>query len=198
LPIYKLTSNHNISDEEFDLIYPIDLITASEIHFTPVDVSIIASRYLAEVAGTRVLDIGSGAGKFCIIGASCTDGYFIGVELRLSFIEAASQISDLYHLPNVQFTHANITEISFADYDAFYIFNPFQENISISDRINDEIPLNKAFYKEYTLYVKDQLDKMPIGTRLVTYFSICNEVPLSYHMQGSDFSGKLKFWEKVV
>jgi SAM-dependent methyltransferase len=198
LPIIKLTINQDLSDDEFDMIFADDILPASEIHFTPVDVSIIAARYLAEVAGTRVLDIGSGAGKFCVIGATCTDGYFIGVEMRLSFSEEASHISNVYDLANVQFVHANITDINFTDYDAFYIFNPFQENISISDRINDEIPLNKAFYEEYTLYVKDQLDKMPLGTRLVTYFSTCTEVPQSYHMQGSDFGGKLKFWEKVV
>ncbi len=198
MPIFKLTLNQDISDEEFDLIYDDDIMSASEIHFTPVDVSIIAARYLAEVAGTRVLDIGSGAGKFCFIGATCTHGYFIGVEMRLSFSEAARHISNVYDLANVQFVHANIRDIIFTDFDAFYIFNPFQENISISDRINDEIPLNKAFYEEYTMYVKDQLNKMPVGTRLVTYFSICSEVPQSYHVQGSDFSGKLKFWEKVV
>ena len=128
-----------------------EILPASEIHFTPVDVSIIAARYLAEVAGTRVLDIGSGAGKFCVIGATCTDGYFIGVEMRLSFSEEASHISNVYDLANVQFVHANITDINLTDYDAFYIFNPCQENISISDRINNEIPINKAFYEEYTL-----------------------------------------------
>ena len=197
MPIDKITSNLRVTDKEFDLIYTSDIHKASEIHFTPVDVSIAAARYLADVTGTRVLDVGSGAGKFCIIGASCTPGFFTGVEMRQSFNKAASDISEMYGLTNVEFLQANITAIIFTDYDAFYIFNPFQENISISDRINDEIPLNKAYYSEYSLYVRNQLDTMPAGTRLVTYFSNCKEIPQSYHLQGSDFSGKLKFWKKV-
>lgn len=180
------------------MIYSADIKEASEIHFTPVVVCIVAARYLAEVAGARVLDIGAGAGKFCVIGALCTEGKFTGVELRQSFTEEALQICDTYQLTNVEFVHANIMEISFTDYDAFYIFNPFQENISIAERINDEIILNTALYDEYSFYVKAQLDKMPVGTKLVTYFSYCKEVPPSYQMKSSDFSGKLKFWVKVM
>jgi hypothetical protein len=196
LPIDKITPNLRVTDKEFDSIYTFDIHNASEIHFTPVDVSIAAARYLAEVTGTRVLDVGSGAGKFCIIGASCTAGFFTGVEMRQSFNQAASDISEMYGLTNVEFLQANITAVIFTDYDAFYIFNPFQENISISDRINDEIPLNKSNYSEYSLYVRNQLDTMPPGTRLVTYFSNCKEIPDSYQLLGSEFSGKLKFWEK--
>lgn len=197
MPIDKLTSNLRVTDKEFDSIYTFDIHTASEIHFTPVDVSIAAARYLADVTGTRVLDVGSGAGKFCIIGATCTAGFFTGVEMRQSLNKAASDITEMYGLTNVEFLQANITAIIFTDYDAFYIFNPFQENISISDRINDEIPLNKAYYNEYSLYVSNQLDTMPVGTRLVTYFSNSKEIPKSYHLQGSYFSGKLKFWKKI-
>jgi SAM-dependent methyltransferase len=197
LPIHKIASNLLITDAEFDSIYTFDIHTASEIHFTPVDVSIAAARYLAHFSGTRVLDIGSGAGKFCFIGAACTAGIFTGVEMRHSFNKAASDILEIYGLTNVEFLQANITTITFTDYDAFYIFNPFQENISISDRINDEIPLNKANYTEYSTYVRNQLDTMPFGTRVVTYFSHGKELPESYHLQGSDFSGKLKFWQKI-
>jgi len=196
LPFHKIATNQHITDNEFDEIFQNEIKSTSEIHFTPVEVCIVAARYLAEVAGTRVLDIGSGAGKFCFVGASCTDGFFVGVELRRSFSEAASQIYTKNHLSNVQFIHANITDIDFSDYDAFYIFNAFHENITISERINDDIPLNRDFYYKYSMYVKEQLDSKPSGTRLVTYFSFGKEIPDSYEIKFSAFNGKLKFWEK--
>ncbi|MBK9736331.1 MAG: hypothetical protein IPO92_15780 [Saprospiraceae bacterium] len=48
--------------------------------FTPVDVSILAARYLATNEDSKILDIGSGAGKFCLIGSACSEGTFTGVE----------------------------------------------------------------------------------------------------------------------
>ncbi|MBC7884281.1 MAG: methyltransferase domain-containing protein [Saprospiraceae bacterium] len=193
----RLKSNEEISDTEFDSLYNDDIRETSEIHFTPVEVSIIAAKYLASKNGTKVLDIGSGAGKFCMIGSVCSEGIFVGVELRESFHKAANEISENYQLENVEFVLANINTISFQVYDAFYIFNSFQENISIPDRINDEIPLNRTFYNTYNAHVKVQLNNMPSGTRLATYFSYLTEVPESYKLKSTDFDGKLKLWEKV-
>ncbi len=196
MPFNKIASKLDITDEKFDLIFIEDLKLASEFHFTPIDIAITAANYLAEISGTKVLDIGSGAGKFCFIGASCTDGHFTGVEIRKSLSDVAINVSKKYQQTNVEFINSNITEIPFKDFDAFYIFNPFQENLFIDDRINDEIPLNKANYEKYTSYVRDQLDSKPDGTRLVTYFSYYHEVPPSYELLSQSFEGKLKFWKK--
>ncbi len=39
----------------------------------------------------------------------------------------------------MQFLHANAIEIAFADYDAFYLFNPFEENMFICQLIIEEV-----------------------------------------------------------
>lgn len=195
----QIRSNEEIKDIEFDLMYPIKLKDAVELHFTPIEVAKTAARYLAHKKGVKVLDIGSGAGKFCMIGSACTEGYFTGIELRESLFATALRISKRYNLLNIEFVHANITDIPFKDFDAFYFFNAFYENVSRLGvgKINNELDLSRDLYDTYSFYVKEQLDSMPVGTKLVTYFSFSKEIPDSYHLQFTDFDGKLKMWEKV-
>ncbi len=197
--IFKnLKSGIQIGDADFDALYPVRIREVSELHFTPVDVAIVAARYLAGIPGTRVLDVGSGAGKFCFIGAACTEGHFTGVEQRESLFGLSEQLREQTGLPNTAFVRANITEIGFDGFDAFYLFNPFHENIFQNNPIDDSIVLDKQLYVVYCDYVREQLDAMPIGTRLATYFSYGEEVPGSYILQYFDFDRKLKMWRKLV
>lgn len=191
-----IESNIDVADSEFDLIYPRKVKKVSEIHFTPVNIAKIAAAYLAENQGTKVLDIGAGAGKFCMIGSACTKGYFYGVEQRKNLCSIANRISNHYNLTNVKFINSNITDVEFKHFDAFYFFNSFYENVSLFGKIDDKVTLNRKFYDDYSLYVKEQLSNMPTGTKLVTYYSFLKEVPDSYKVQFSSFDDKLKFWEK--
>lgn len=193
----RLRSGLEVADHDFDNIYSARIRAVSEFHFTPVDVAKTAARFLAARPGTKVLDIGSGAGKFCMIGAACTDGHFTGVEQRESLWMLSQELAKHYALPNTNFIRSNITEIAFQAFDAVYCFNPFYENIFQNDPIDDSVSLDKALYTTYSWYVREQLDQMPVGTRLATYFSYAVEVPGSYRIQSTAFDRKLKLWEKV-
>ena len=70
-----------IDDDDFDEIYPEDIRPMAFTHFTPVEMAIKSAKFLVQKSGTKVLDIGSGAGKFCMIGSACTDGHFSGVAM---------------------------------------------------------------------------------------------------------------------
>lgn len=192
-----IQSDIEVADNEFDLIYPKKIQEVSEIHFTPVRVAKVAAYYLAEKEGTKVLDIGSGAGKFCLIGSVCTKGYFYGIEQRKNLCSVAKRISNRYNLTNVKFINSNITEVRLRAFDAFYLYNPFYENVSTYFKIDDNIELNRKLYDDYSQYVKEQLADMPIGTKLVTYYSFLKEVPDSYEVQFTSFDEKLKFWKKI-
>ncbi|MBK9736924.1 MAG: class I SAM-dependent methyltransferase [Saprospiraceae bacterium] len=193
----NLKKNIITTDLEFDVIFPFELKETSNIHFTPVDVSILAARYLATNEDSKILDIGSGAGKFCLIGSACSEGTFTGVEQRKKFCVIADGIVIKYNLANVTFIHSNITDVVFSDFTGFYFFNAFDENKHIADRIDDEAFLGRDLYETYSNYVKKQLHTMPKGTKLVTYFSYSTEVPDSYTLMESSFEGKLKYWEKL-
>lgn len=194
--IKRLSSGFAVADPEFDAMYTPQMQTVSEFYFTPVAVAQMAARYLVDKPGDRVLDIGSGAGKFCMVGAACTQGHFTGVEQRELLYLRSRQLSDQYGLSNTTFLHSNITETDFSAFDAFFLFNPFYEHIDQIDPIDHSVELNRRLYDHYCLFVKKQLEQAPVGTRLATYFSYGDEVPLSFDLQSTGFEGKLKLWKK--
>ncbi len=194
----NIQSNIEVTDDDFNSIFEEQIKEASGIHFTSVKVAKLAARYLAHQKGVKVLDIGSGAGKFCMIGSVCTEGLFIGVEQRERLHLEAIRLSQQYHLPNVSFINTNITNIDFKQYDAFYIFNPFYENISLfGGSIDDDIELKRELYESYSWFVNQQLSEMPSGTKLATYFSFGKEIPDNYEINYLAFDEKLKLWEKT-
>ena len=192
-----LKLNINISDEEFNKIYHQDIRSFATRHWTPIAIAKQAAEYLVGIPGTKVLDIGSGAGKFCMVGASYTRGFFTGVEVRKYFFETSQRLLESYRFSNVKFIQSNITKIDFKNYDAFYFFNPFHENIDSSAIIDHSVETGIYLYNIYTNYVHEQLVKKRIGTRLVTYHGQMSEIPSSYKLIRADYNNKLNFWEKV-
>jgi hypothetical protein len=187
----------NIGDEEFNKIYPNRLYNFARRNWTPVEVVKYAAKFLVDKPGKKILDIGSGVGKFCMIGAACTEGEFTGVEYREDLVNISSTIAKRYDLTNVKFIHSNIMDVRFKDYDAFYFFNPFLEHIDITCRVDDSIETGAEEHKLYTNFVREQLVSMPIGTRLATYWSNLEEIPQGYQLVGGRFD-ELKFWEKKL
>ncbi len=84
------------TNADFDHVYPDWVRSLSERHWTPVDVAERAAELLVTSAGVRVLDVGSGAGKFCIIGALTTEGKFCGIEQRAHLIDVAREAARHY------------------------------------------------------------------------------------------------------
>lgn len=189
--------NINVKDDEFNVIYPEHIRKLAKRHWTPIAVAKIASQFLVDKPGTKVLDIGSGAGKFCMLGSAFTKGHFTGIEQREYFYQLSNRLKQSYRLSNVEFIHSNITKINFKDYNAFYFFNSFFENIDRSAMIDDTVESDIKLYNLYSKYVREQLGEMPIGTRLVTYWSDLKEVPIGYKIQQTSLEGLVKMWEKT-
>jgi SAM-dependent methyltransferase len=187
----------DISDDDFDAIFPERIRELATTHWTPVAVAKLAADYLVDVPGTRVLDIGSGAGKFCVIGAVHTKGHFTGVEQRQELVDVANEIAAVYWLPNVSFLRKNIMSIVFGDYDAFYFYNSFHENVDVINKIDDTQTLSDELYHSYSTYVCAQLTLLPIGTRVVTYHSPLDIIPGNYRLQHTLLGGALRFWERI-
>ena len=183
-------------DDSFDQIYPATIEEIVPFHFSLVAVAQAAAQYLVDREGARILDIGAGAGKFCMVGATCTQGHFTGVEQRAYLVDIAQQLSREYQVSNTQYIHSNITDIHFQDYIAFFHFNAFFEHKDPSSYMDTSIAFDKKLYTTYSNYVKAQLAAMPVGTRLATYFSYKEEIPTSYEAVEKLFGGKLIFWEK--
>jgi type I restriction-modification system DNA methylase subunit len=75
----KFKNIQDLIDEDFDLIFPLEIRRKSATHFTPIKIAKAAAEFLATEPGIRILDVGSGAGKFCIVGALITNAHYTGV-----------------------------------------------------------------------------------------------------------------------
>ncbi len=183
-------------DREFDRTFPEPVRKLSAVHWSPVKVCRMAARWLVEGAATRVLDIGCGPGKFCMIGATTTGGHFTGVEQRKRLVRAARNLLKRHGVANAEIVHGNITGVDFRSFDAFYLFNPFEENILPGLRIDNGVELAHELYSEYTRHVRSELARMPVATRVVTYCGDCDEIPECYLREETAFGDKLILWVK--
>ncbi|MFD2556610.1 class I SAM-dependent methyltransferase [Sphingobacterium tabacisoli] len=195
--IFKLLqADYDVDDGRFNDLYPDEIKELAQRHWTPVDVAKIASQYLVEWPEDRVLDIGSGVGKFCLVGASCTKGKFYGVEQRESLVQISKDLAVKYNVQNVEFIHGNMEQILFSEYDAFYFYNSFYENLDTFCPIDDLVTPDKDLYYSYTNHLRNELDKAPVGTRLVSYWSGWDEIPPSFNLEHTAYEGFLNFWRK--
>lgn len=191
------TLNIDGTDEEFDAIYPTHIQRLARKHWTSISVAKTASEFLVARRGMNVLDIGSGVGKFCMVGALHTRGHFTGVEQRASLTKLSNSLASRYNLDNVNFIHGNVTGIDFREFQSFYFYNPFFENIDTYRKIDDDVILNSRLFTTYSSYTFDQLACLGSGTRLGTYFTESSVVPSTYSLIEELFDGNLKLWEKM-
>ncbi|MGN8072800.1 hypothetical protein [Mucilaginibacter sp. 22184] len=183
-------------DAEFDWIYPHHFQLLSLKHFTPLSIAKKAAEFLS-LPDTRVLDIGSGAGKFCLTaGYHFRETFFYGVEQRHELHHLAENIKRYTDLPNVNFIYGNVTQINFKEFDHFYFYNSFYENIDQMNKIDDTIELSESLYNYYTQYLYMALSAKPSGTRLVTFHSLEQEIPQDYRLADVSYDTLLKMWIK--
>jgi SAM-dependent methyltransferase len=187
----------SIEDEHFDQIYPSKIRELSSRHWTPVSVAVEAAKLLVRGPRTRVLDVGCGPGKFCLVAAALTDARFTGIEQRSDLVAIARRAALKNCLTNVEIIHGNVTDFAFTGYDAFYLYNPFEENMFQRQKIDSSVPLSKALFEKYSGYVADQLGNMPIGTRVVTYGGSASEIPACYDCKQALIGDALKLWIKT-
>ena len=186
------------SDTKFDLLYPECIQKLAKRHWTPIAVAKKAAHFLAMENNARILDIGSGVGKFCLAaGHYQPKSFFHGVEQRISLQYKSEIARQILRLENVKFIHGNFTTIDFKNYDHFYFYNAFYENLVGTDKIDNSIVYSGELYNYYNRYLYNQLDQKPAGTRLATYHSMEDEIPPAYHVVGSEFDNLLKFWIKI-
>jgi hypothetical protein len=188
--------HHFSSDTAFDSLYPIHIQKLSAIHWTPLHVAVTAARFLALTKAARVLDIGAGVGKFCITGGVYTKGTFTGIEQRKNFVQAGNKVIKQMMLSNVALIHGNFTDLDLTQYTGIYFYNSFHENIVLEDSLDERVERSSELYTHYTNHLLDQLNNMPAGTRLATYWLSITEIPDCYRTVEQHYGNHLKLWIK--
>lgn len=186
------------SDEQFDELYPVSVQSLASRHWSPLDVVRTAADFLAVNNGARILDIGSGVGKFCLGAAYYHPrAFYYGIEQRKSLVSYAEVANDVLLFENVSFFYGNFTMVDFRNYDHFYFYNSFYENLIGADKIDNNILYSTELYNYYNRYLYKQLERMPKGTKIATYHSLEDEMPPCYRAEVSEFDSLLKFWIKT-
>ena len=205
----KLLADVALTDSELDDLYPASLRAMAPIYWTPISVALRASSMLIEkgrdrsrrrgdAASVRVLDIGAGAGKFCLVGALATTSRFVGVEQRAHLVECAREVAGLMDASRATFVHGVFDDLDPADFDAFYLFNPFEENLWPAEKQFDAtlVPAEERFGEDVRS-ARRFLRAAREGSRVVTYNGIGGPLPRCYELVERDHMGcAIELWVK--
>lgn len=197
-PALKSLNDVFASDQSFNSLFPLSIQSKAAKHWTPVEAAKYAAEFLTPEKDTHVLDIGSGIGKFCLVAAQHRPGaMFYGIEQRKELVEEAITCNKKLKLNNACFIHGNFTQVDFRQFDTFYFYNSFYENLEGTDKIDDTLEYSLSLYNYYNRYLYRQLEQKGKGTRIATFHSLEGEIPSTYYTVKTYFGGFLKCWIKV-
>jgi predicted RNA methylase len=187
-------------DGDFDALYAGSIRARSSQFWTPVAVATRAAHLIARHEVRRVLDVGSGPGKFCLT-AACAhpEVAFTGVEQRLHLVEAARRAGTVLGVENVSFLTGDVTNLPWAEFDGLYLFNPFAENVYARDeQFDDTVELSTSKYCADIRRVRAALTAATPGMVMVTYHGTGGPIPGSYELVHAEraHSDWLRVWVK--
>lgn len=186
------------TDSQFHALYPEPIQLLANRHWTSLNITRLVVEFLATHSGVKVLDIGSGVGKFCLAAAYYKPyASFWGVEQREHLVHHAKTAKGILGLKNAHFIHSNITQLDFKQYDHFYFFNSFFENLMTTDKIDDTITHSPHLYIYYHRELYKKLEQMPTGTRIATFHCLEDKMPAGYCQADAKMGNLLKFWMKI-
>lgn len=187
-----------VADAAFDAVYPAWAQEVSSRFWTPVSVAVDAANALHRAGAKHVLDVGSGVGKFAVVAALAAGLNVTGVEQRPHLVESARHAAECYQA-SVRFICASIEHVDFRAFDAFYLFNPFGENlVGPKEQLDDTVRLSADRFRQDVALVERWLEEAPVGTSFVTYNGFGGRMPPSYRIASSRASGRhcVRLWRK--
>jgi predicted RNA methylase len=195
-----LRSGRRPNDHVFDQFLPPELRDLSGQYWTPLAVAARAAEWLEQFNVQTVVDIGAGAGKFCVVAGLLANSKFIGVEQRSRLVTAARELASTFDLnERVTFLHSTFGESSIPAADAYYMYNPFGENLfGLEDRLDHDVELCGARYLKDVAAVERLLSDAPAGTFLLTYNGFGGDLPADYREVRVDreLPNVLRMWRK--
>jgi len=180
-----------LEDDAFDALYPEPMRSVARRFWTPLPVARRAAEHIAELGVDRVLDVGSGCGKFCIAAAAIAPSTeFVGIEQRPHLVAAAIAVSARIGVSNVRFAHGDVAEASAEGIGAFYFFNPFAENgFSDENCYDSTVELSHRRMIADLLRIERMLANAPVGTLVLTYHGFGGRLPDSYDVVSGERAG---------
>jgi SAM-dependent methyltransferase len=188
-------------DTSFDRLYPTAIRRASPRYWTPVGIARRAARLLRDAGARRVLDVGSGVGKFVLVAAATApEVSWVGIEQRAHLVVHARRAARELATTNARFVVGDATDVSWGAYDGFYFFNSFAENLfGVHERLDDRAELSFARFARDVERAHAALRAAPPGTAIATFHGSSGRIPCSFELAhvGPAASGWLRLWIKT-
>jgi hypothetical protein len=177
----SLRNGELVEDVLVDRIYEGRWREPSEVHWTATQVIQRVVQLLALREGETVLDVGSGVGKFCLVGALASAARFVGVEQRRSLVEVALRAQRRLTVDRVEFLWGNALDLDWSAFTCIYLFNPFEEHLMpAGSRVDNSMPFSEAGYLASIEAARTKLEKLPVGARVVSFWGYGGERPDSF------------------
>ena len=187
-------------DDAFDRFLPEQLSAVSSQYWTPLVVATRAAAWLDQLRIETVVDIGSGAGKFCVAAALASQCRFIGLEQSPSLVASAGMLATLFGVDDrVSFIEGAFGEVPTPVAECYYLFNPFGDyDFGPGGAVDANVACSAKQYAMDVVTAEDFLQEAPIGTCVLTYNGFGGEVPATYTAIRVDrhLSSVLKLWRK--
>ncbi len=190
------------SDADFDRHLPRDLARLSSCFWTPVSVAYRVAAWLDELGARSALDVGSGAGKLCVVAALSGSTRWLGLEHRPHLVKSANELARRFSVgERVDFRVGELGAMPLPVVDAYYFFNPFGENLfGYVDCIDTDVVLGRERYALDVAHAEALLHAAPVGTAVVTYNGFGGRMPAAFVERRVDreLPCVLRLYEKVA
>ena len=142
----RVRTGAHVWNAQFDRILPLCWRRFSIMHWTPVQVARRAAQFLVSGPETQVLDVGSGPGKFCLVGALATQGILPVWNRDHIWWNSLGALPISTPFPGCAFCVPMPETWTGADYNAFYFYNPFYENLDPDKKLDERVELSPSLY----------------------------------------------------
>jgi len=190
------------TDYAFDRFLPESVRSVASQFWTHVPAATLAGEWLKELGIRTVVDIGSGAGKFCVVAALRSECSFVGIEHRARLVEAARQLTTDFGLEGrISFLGGALETVAIPKAELYYLYNPFAENLfSPSHRLDEHVELSKPRFSRDTKFVERFLRKLDVGAYMLTYNGFGGCIPSSFVLARSNATlpNVLRLWQKTT
>lgn len=187
-----------LTDDLFDALLTEQSREHSEQFWTCVEAARVACEWLSEFRVERLLDVGSGVGKFCTLASLLLNRRVWGLERRGSLVFESRRLAQRLDA-EVVFVEGDVCSYSSRGFDAFYLYNPFGEYLfNDGNRLDADSPSTPAEYVRSATAVEAWLRGAPRGAVVVTYNGLGGRIPGSFVARRSKVvrGNTLRLWVK--